>query len=202
MANSIWCVGRNYADHAKEMKADIPKQPLIFLKAWGCINTSNTIKIPNFSSHLEHELELALKLDENLEPKELALALDLTARDVQTQLKQKGHPWALAKSFKDSCLLSQWIPFQNNSWFEQLEFQLQVNDQIKQTGKTQDMIFSVDALIHYLKENFPLQSGDIILTGTPAGVGPLKEGDQLKAQIMGELDWRTVVDSTGSSQDI
>jgi acylpyruvate hydrolase len=193
MANSIWCVGRNYLEHAREMNAEIPTEPLIFLKSMSSINTSTTIILPNFSNHIEHEIEIALRLDNKLNPQYLALALDLTARDIQTKLKSKGHPWALAKSFKNSCLISPWIDFKSDSWFEKLTFQLSVNGELKQLGRTKDMIFKIPQLLNYLKNHFQLLENDIILTGTPAGVSKLKFNDHLEAEIPNELNWSVKV---------
>ena len=186
---TIWCIGRNYKDHALEMKAEIPTSPLVFIKSGGCLSNQKTITLPFFSQDVHHELEIALRLDHKLNFTEVALALDLTARDIQAELKKKGQPWAMSKSFKGSCPVSSWIPLQNQKWFESLQFQLTVNGQVRQLGKTQDMIFSCQDILEYLKDYYPLQGGDIVLTGTPEGVGPLKAGDRMKAEISGHLHW-------------
>ena len=171
------------------MGAEIPTEPLIFMKPMACLNSTGQIDLPSFSENIHHELELAIKLGDDLKPKSVALALDLTARDVQTAAKQKGHPWAKAKAFKDSCPISHWIDYVDDTWFETLEFQLETNGEIKQRGLTEDMLFKPQALIETIQNYFPLSSGDIILTGTPAGVGPLNSGDEVTAQINGLLDW-------------
>ena len=189
MANTIWCVGRNYKDHAVEMKAELPTEPLIFIKSWNCIDLSTTVTLPHFSQHVEHEIEIALFLGSDLQVKDISLAVDLTARDIQSQLKSKGQPWARAKSFKNSCLLSSKIPYQDDAWFNTLKFDLKVNGESKQMGLTQDMIFSPQQIIDSLVEFYPVVAGDIILSGTPAGVGPLKPGDKLKAEINDHLVW-------------
>ena len=191
--STIWCVGRNYAKHAKEMNAEIPKSPLIFIKSGGCLKETNFISLPSFSQDIHHELEIALLLGDSLEVSSIALALDLTARDIQTELKKKGLPWALAKSFKESCPTSQWVPYQGEGWFKTLSFDLKVNGTIRQLGKTKDMIFQPAELIKYLKSLYPILPGDIILSGTPEGVAPLKPGDALDAQINGLLSWKSLI---------
>ena len=193
MGNTIWAIGRNYTDHAKEMSAAIPKEPLVFMKSFGCLNQSNKIEIPEFTSNLHFELEVAVQLGNNLAPAQIALALDLTARDQQTIAKQSGLPWTLAKSFKNACPISPWIPFENQAWFDKIEFKLHTNKSLQQTGLTSKMIFSLDKIINHLKEFFPVQSGDIILTGTPSGVGPLNSGDQLEATLNQQLHWQVSV---------
>lgn len=186
---TIWAIGRNYKDHALEMKAELPKEPLVFLKSEGGLSTDNSVLIPSFTKDLQHEIELAVRLGPLLIPSEVALAIDLTARDIQSELKAKGLPWALAKSFKNSCPVSPWIPFESHEWFSSLQFSLAVNGQKRQQGKVKDMIFELSELIAFLNEKFPVTPGDIILTGTPAGVGSLKSGDHLNASIEGWLDW-------------
>ena len=166
---------------------DSPK-PLVFLKSSACLTNEKKIELPHFSNEVHHEVELAVQLGDKLEPLRVALALDLTARDHQTQAKQKGLPWTLAKSFRHSCPISPWINYQSNEWFEQLEFSLEINSEIRQQGRAKDMIFSLPILIRYLNDYFPVNPGDIILTGTPAGVGPLNSGDQLVGKINHNLD--------------
>lgn len=193
----IWGIGRNYKDHAIEMNANIPEAPLVFLKSGGCaLQSARQFQIPNFVENLHHELEIAVCLDGNHKPERVALALDLTARDIQAKVKAKGHPWSLAKSFKESCPLSSWIPFEHYDWFSKLEFQLEVNREIKQRGQTRDMIFPLESLIAYLGAHYPLQKGDIILTGTPAGVGPLKAGDEIKGTLQGLISWDLKIETS------
>ncbi len=186
---TLWCVGRNYKDHAQEMQAELPKSPLIFMKAEGCLSPGNKLMIPSFTEDLHHELELAVKLDQNLKPQEVALALDLTARDRQSEAKKGGLPWALAKSFINSCPISQWITYEGDAWFQQLNFSLAINAELKQQGQSQQMIFSLPEIIEHLKKFFPIQGGDIILTGTPSGVGPIKEGDEIKCELVDQFSW-------------
>ena len=190
---TLWCIGRNYKDHAAEMNSPVPQTPLVFLKSGNCLSQKSQITIPDFTRDLHHELELAVKLGPLLIPSEVALALDLTARDIQSDCKKQGLPWSMAKSFRDSCPISQWIPFDNMSWFEKLNFQLRVNQTLRQDGHVSDMIFNLEQLIEHLKKYFPVEPGDIILTGTPAGVAKLNSGDKLIASLQGLIDWELFV---------
>jgi acylpyruvate hydrolase len=187
---NVWCVGRNYSEHAKEFNQPVPTRPLIFMKSTACLTQERQIPLPRFSDNIHHELEIAVALDENKKPTAIALALDLTARDEQDRAKQSGQPWTLAKSFSHSCPISQWFSYQGDQWFSTLGFELKVNQQVRQRGQTKDMVFSLGHLIDYLDAHFPLQAGDIILTGTPEGVGPIQAGDQLLATV-GEYQWST-----------
>ena len=183
LTRNIWCVGRNYKDHAAEMKAEIPKSPLIFLKSGDCLNLSSKIKLPKWSSEIHYELEIGFLFDENLGFSHFTLALDLTARDAQAEAKKKGQPWTLAKSFTDSCPISQWVPISEISSLNNLMFELKVNGQVAQIGCADEMIFSTDILGEFVKNHFPVQKHDILLTGTPSGVGAITSGDQLSAEI-------------------
>lgn len=189
MANTIWAIGRNYQDHAKEMQAETPQSPIVFTKAWACITTEKRVAIPAYIKELHHEIEVAVQLGAQLQPARVALALDFTARDIQAHLKKNGLPWALAKSFKNSCPMSPWVDFINDSWFANIHFDLAVNGNKRQKGHTRDMIFSLDKIIRYLDQHFPLKNGDIILTGTPAGVGLVKAGDVLEANLDSQIHW-------------
>ncbi len=189
MSNVLWGIGRNYLDHAAEMKAETPSQPMVFLKSYACLTTTSPLRLPPFSKEIHHEIELAVELGENFQPHRVALALDLTARDHQQIAKQKGEPWSLAKSFIGACPISPWIEFKGFSWFNQLSFELKINQQLRQKGQAQNMIFKLPALIEHLKTHFPVKSGDIILTGTPAGVGPLKSKDKIEAKMEDQIFW-------------
>ncbi len=190
MANTIWAIGRNYTDHAQEMKAEVPKRPLVFIKSFNCLTTQNQIQLPDFSQDIHHEIEVAVELSPKLKPQRIALALDLTARDEQSIAKKNGEPWTLAKSFKGSCPISPWIDYKDDAWFENLSFHLKINQQLRQMGKTKDMIFKLPTLIDYLSQHFPLEPNDIILTGTPAGVAALKAKDQIEADLSSQIFWR------------
>jgi 2-keto-4-pentenoate hydratase/2-oxohepta-3-ene-1,7-dioic acid hydratase in catechol pathway len=180
MHKNIWAVGRNYADHAKEMNAIPSIEPLIFLKAGSSLNYDQTITLPDWSKEIHHELELAFLIDKNLNLSHMTLALDLTARDKQSAAKQAGHPWTLSKSFTGSCPLGKWIPIQD---IEVLNFYLLKNEQIVQTTPAHEMIFKPEFLLQYIKNHFPVVENDILLTGTPAGVGPCRKGDLLIAKL-------------------
>lgn len=188
---TLWCIGRNYRAHAQELNNPIPLKPLIFIKPEGAVTHAPQIQLPPASGPIHFECELAVKLGAELKPSSLALALDLTARTVQDELKKKGEPWALAKAFIGSCPMSAEIPFPAD--FTSLQFEFYKNTQLVQRGVVADMIFSLPVLLEYLTQHFPILPGDWILTGTPAGVGPLESGDALKAQIPGRLEASWVV---------
>jgi acylpyruvate hydrolase len=177
---SIWCVGRNYSEHAKELGNAIPDKPLFFLKSASTVFRKATLPFPEAVLSLHHELELAFRFDQQLRISHVALALDLTDRQRQNELKSKGEPWTLAKSFKNSCPISPWITFDPNEIYS---FELQVNGVVKQSGDMNLMIFKWPELVSYLKLHFPLAENDILLSGTPSGVGSLSRGDVLKSVL-------------------
>lgn len=187
LTKNIWAVGRNYAEHAKEMKADIPdknkQQPMMFLKAGSCLSTSSKIKLPSWSAKIHYELELAYLIDENLNFSHVTLAIDLTARDAQNVAKQKGLPWTLAKSFKDSCPVGNWISLSDIQDQKNLGFELLINNKTAQIGQFNEMIFNPLELLEFTKNHFPVTPHDIILTGTPSGVGAITSGDVLTAHL-------------------
>lgn len=183
LIKNIWAVGRNYADHAAEMKAEVPKSPFFFLKAGSTNESSSKITLPKWSKDVHYELEIAYRLDENLSFSYVTLALDLTARDMQAEAKSKGLPWTLAKSFKGSCPIGSWIDLNEISAKESLEIELKKNGKIVQSGNINQMIFKPETLLSFLKEHFPIEPSDVVLTGTPAGVGPLTSGDALVATL-------------------
>lgn len=189
MTLNIWGVGRNYANHAKEMNAPVPIEPLIFLKSGACMSDSADILLPKFSQDIHHEAELAVRIGQNLKPTHLTLALDLTARDLQAKAKSAGQPWTLSKSFIQSCPVGPWTLLPPTG-LKGLKFHLKVNGALRQTGNANDMIFSIDAILAYLISHFPVMPGDVILTGTPEGVGPVRSGDILEGEIEGILNTR------------
>jgi acylpyruvate hydrolase len=176
-------VGRNYADHAKELGNQIPKEPLIFLKAGSCAFFGAEISLPSWTQEVHHEIELALKFDENLEISHFGLALDLTERKIQNFLKAHGQPWTLAKSFTNACPLSKFHPLSHLDSLQNMPLALHINNQVRQLGSTADMIFSVATLADFVRAHFPVCPGDLLLTGTPAGVGPIHRGDRLVAKL-------------------
>ncbi len=181
---NIYCVGRNFEQHAKELGNKVPTKPLIFQKSSTSINIENTIEIPNGQT-IEHELEVVLLIGKDGTPKNLedantfisgfSIGLDLTKRKLQTELKKKGLPWFAAKSFKGSAVLD--INFHSDC---PKEFYLSINQEIKQKGEPKNMIFSFEEIILFLSKTVDLKKGDIIFTGTPEGVGPLKSGDRVE----------------------
>ena len=186
---NIWAIGRNYANHAKELGNDIPKTPLIFLKAGSTLSHSQKILLPAWSTDVHHEIELILQLGENSKITKVGLALDLTERTAQAEAKKMGLPWTMAKSFKNSTPISAMVDFEssetNLKTLQNLELKLWVNDQLRQNGHTSQMIFKIPELIQYVQNIFPVEAGDLLLTGTPEGVGPLQHGDQVRAEISG-----------------
>lgn len=184
MIRNIWAIGRNYADHAKELGNDVPTRPLIFLKAGSSASVnSNEIVLPWWTEDVHHEVELALKFGPSLSIIEGAVALDLTERKLQNELKNNKHPWTLAKSFHESCPISASFTLKNLDEVRDVGVKLWVNDELRQDGRTSQMIFPFEQVIDYVTEHFPVCPYDYLLTGTPAGVGPLREGDVVKAQI-------------------
>lgn len=188
MIRNIWAVGRNYQDHVAEMKSELTTDPLVFLKAGSCATVnSNEIILPYWVEEIHHEVELALKLSPHLTVIEGAVAIDLTERKRQTEAKKKGEPWTLSKSFDGACPVSAFFSIRKLEDVADLRLRLWVNDELRQDGRTSQMIFNCSRLIEYIKVHFPICQGDLILTGTPAGVGPLRHGDTVKAEIEGQI---------------
>ena len=183
LTKNIWAVGRNYINHAREMKAEIPAEPFFFLKAGTAIETGSKITLPDWSNDVQHEIEIALWIDENLNYSHFSLALDLTARDAQNAAKAKGLPWTLAKSFSGACPIGPWISLNEISDLQALQLELAINNKPVQSGRASDMIFKPQQLLEYLKLHFPLAPYDVILTGTPEGVGRINKGDSLVATL-------------------
>lgn len=186
----IICIGRNYAEHAKELNNPVPSRPVVFMKPPSALLINNRpFYYPAFTKDLHYELEVVLKIGKNGRHvqkefaadyfREIGLGIDFTARDLQSQLKQKGHPWEIAKAFDHSAVISPFVPIErvNRS---AIEFQLKKNGEIAQHGNTKDLIFSFEDIIVYVSQFFKLQMGDLIYTGTPAGVGPVAIGDKLE----------------------
>ena len=185
----IYGIGRNYADHAKELGHMLSKpasdSPIVFFKPDSSIVLSGeTVVLPPFSQNVHYEGELGLKLDSDLEVFQICIANDLTARDKQKQAQEAKGPWALAKGFKQSCGIGNWV-LSKGIDLSKLEIRVHLNGKLVQRGFTKDMLFDVPNILKFLVNHFPMQPGDIILTGTPAGVGPVVAGDELKAEIVG-----------------
>ncbi len=194
----IICIGRNYAEHAKELKNDIPEQPMFFLKPETALIPNNHPFIyPDFTKDLHYEAELVLricKLGKSISEKhaskyynEIGIGIDFTARDLQQIQKTKGLPWEIAKAFDHSAPISQrFIPKEQFADVNNINFHLDINGKTVQTGNTKDLLFTFDTLIAYVSQFCTLKIGDLIFTGTPAGVGSVKIGDKLEAFIEGE----------------
>ncbi|MSM41022.1 MAG: fumarylacetoacetate hydrolase family protein [Geobacter sp.] len=192
----ILCIGRNYVDHIHELGNEVPAAPVIFMKpASSVIYDGGCIVIPPYSRDCHHEAELAVligargkDIPENRALAHVAgygVAIDLTLRDVQAELKKKGLPWDIAKGFDTACPLSTFVPAREVTDPQKLQIHLSVNDQERQNGSTGLMIHPVAQIISHLSTIFTLEQGDLILTGTPAGVGPIVSGDRVVAEIPG-----------------
>jgi 5-carboxymethyl-2-hydroxymuconate isomerase len=190
----IICIGRNYAEHIKELGNKVPDKPVIFMKpASSIVKTGGAIVIPAYSDDCHHEIELAvligrqgkgIRSEEALEyVAGYAVALDLTLRDVQSVQKEKGLPWEIAKAFDTSCPLSSFVSADRISDPQNLQLKLTINGETRQDGNTRDMMRCVADLIAATSSYFTLEEGDILLTGTPSGVGRIQSGDQLVASI-------------------
>lgn len=187
---TMYCIGRNYAAHAKEMNAVVEEQPLIFLKPSTAFCTNNSVvSIPSFSNEMHFEGELVVVIGKdgfNISMDEvdryiagIGVGFDLTLRDIQSIAKSKGHPWAVSKGFRHSAPISEIIPYTPLMNLEQLEFSVHCNGTLRQSGNAFMMERSVKELIVYVSTIFELQQGDCIFTGTPEGVGAVTSGDEL-----------------------
>ncbi|QNI01796.1 fumarylacetoacetate hydrolase family protein [Halomonas sp. SH5A2] len=200
----VVCVGRNYADHAKELDNPVPSQPLLFIKpATSVVDLQQPLSPPFHRGEVHYEIELALLVGKTISdatPDEasaaitgLGLALDLTLRDVQTELKEKGHPWEIAKAFDGACPLSPFLPLSREPNWNALAFKLEIDGEERQHGEGADMIFTIPTLVAEMSRHFTLEAGDVILTGTPSGVGELQRGSTLRMTLTGGLDITTSV---------
>lgn len=191
----IICIGRNYVEHAKEMNASLPSAPIFFMKPETALLRTRDFFYPKFTSNLHYECEIVLKIDKvgkNIDEKfahtyysSCTLGIDFTARDIQQNCKEKGLPWEIAKSFDQSAPLSKtWIPLTGAK--QEIKFELEKNGKTVQKGSNFNMIFSFDQIIAYISKFITLKKGDLIFTGTPAGVGAVEIGDNLKCLLMGK----------------
>ncbi|WP_299526754.1 fumarylacetoacetate hydrolase family protein [uncultured Lutibacter sp.] len=190
----IICIGRNYAKHIEELANEKPENPVIFLKPDSSILAKNQpFFIPPFSNDIHYEVEILVKInkvgkyiDEKFANKyydEIGLGIDFTARDIQDKCKEKGLPWEKAKAFDGSAVIGEFIPKENLEDLTNLKFSLHKNDMLVQEGNTNAMLWKIDELIAYVSQFFTLKKGDIIFTGTPAGVGRVVENDILVGAI-------------------
>jgi len=200
----IICIGRNYANHIEELKNERPAEPVVFMKPDSAILLKqHPFVIPEFSEDIHHEIELIVKISKvgkYIEPKfahkyydEIGVGIDFTARDLQEKLKQKGLPWEKAKAFDGSAVIGEFLPKTQFSSLENLTFELTNNGQTVQKGCSSHMLWSIDELIAYVSQFFTLKIGDIIFTGTPAGVASVRPNDILEGFLEGQQLFRIQV---------
>lgn len=192
----IICIGRNYANHAKEMGSELPKEPVFFMKPDTALLKEGDFYHPDFSEDIHHEIEVVVRINKvgkNIDEKfahkyynEITLGIDFTARDIQQKCKEKGLPWEKAKAFDTSAPIAQQYLNINKIDLNNLNFSLLKNGEVVQAGNTSDMIFNIDKIIAYVSKFITLKVGDLIFTGTPEGVGRVSIGDKLEGFIENE----------------
>lgn len=193
----ILCIGRNYVAHAKELGNEVPEDPVVFIKpSTSLLPTGEPFVIPAFTKDLHYECELVLRIAKrvkNIGAGEAATVydaitagIDFTARDVQQQLKSKGLPWEKAKGFDNAAVLGAWMPANDFANKKDIHFSLLKNGEFAQEGHTANLIFDFNTLLSHLSHYFTLEPGDLVFTGTPAGVGPVAPGDVLEGRVEGE----------------
>ncbi len=193
----ILCIGRNYEDHAKELKNPLPPEPVVFSKPDSALLRNNDpFFLPDFAQSFHHEIEIVVRINrvgKNIDEKfagryydEIGLGIDFTARDLQDKLRAKGLPWEKSKAFDSSAVISAFVEKSRYADIQNMEFHLEVNGEVRQQGNTADMIFNIDQIISHVSKYFTLKIGDYIYTGTPAGVGPVEIGDRLQGFIEGQ----------------
>ena len=185
--NQVYCVGRNYAAHAREMGVDDRKPPFFFTKPSYSIITGD-VKYPPNTEDLQHEVELVLAVGEDMSIFGFAVGVDLTRRDLQGQAKKDGKPWFRGKSFVGSAPISRIIPIEGLEELSGLELRLMVNGELRQSGSCADMIWLPEELLCEMAADVPLKQGDIIFTGTPEGVGKINTGDFIEASILNKIE--------------
>ena len=188
----IFCVGRNYSDHAKELGNEVPDEPVVFMKPKSALLQPHTpFYYPEFTNELHYECELVLRVSKNgkyIQEKfaskyydAVSVGIDFTARDLQDELKSKGLPWEKAKAWDNSAVVGKWIPFTNIKNRKEINFSLKKNKEVVQDGNSQDMIFDFDYIVSHISNFFSVNIGDLIFTGTPKGVGEIVVGDEIEA---------------------
>jgi len=193
----IFCVGRNYVEHAKELQNEVPDAPVIFMKPSTALLTENKdFYYPNFTKDLHYECELVLRICKNGRAVSekfarnyydaITVGIDFTARDLQQYQKERGLPWEIAKAFDQSAVLGKWKAITDEDKNKPFQFSLNKNGVKVQNGQTENLLFSFEKIISYISQFFTLNMGDIIYTGTPKGVGPVEIGDQLAAELFNE----------------
>jgi 2-keto-4-pentenoate hydratase/2-oxohepta-3-ene-1,7-dioic acid hydratase in catechol pathway len=187
----IFCIGRNYADHAKELGNGVPEEPIIFMKPKSALVQGHTpFYYPEFTNELHYEAELVVRINKNgkyIQEKHasnyynaITVGIDFTARDIQTRLKEKGHPWEKAKAFDNSAAVGKFIDITPAMDKKNINFKFFKNKELVQSGNSKSMIFSIDKIVSDISNYFSLNIGDLIFTGTPAGVGECIVGDELE----------------------
>ena len=200
----VIAVGRNYIDHAKELNNPVPENPVVFMKPdTALLKDNKDFYYPEFSKDIHFECELVVRIcneGKHVSQKfahkyydAIGLGIDFTARDIQSKHKEKGLPWELAKAFDHSAVISPLIPKEEFEEIKNIQFSLKKNDEIVQAGHTKDMIFDIDSLIVYISKFITLRKGDLIYTGTPAGVGPVSIGDKLEGFLEGKSMFTTLI---------
>jgi len=200
----VVCVGRNYAEHARELNNPILSEPMLFMKpATAIVDITRPIHVDWEKGSVHHELEISVLIGKTLSRgtkhqarssiSGLGVALDLTLRELQNELKQKGLPWEKAKSFDGSCPLSAFEPIEAFDDLDNIALQLSVNGEIRQNGSSAQMLTDILSLLEYMSQWFTLEPGDVVLTGTPAGVGPLGPGDRLQIDLIDHFTVQTTV---------
>ncbi|MBN8781774.1 MAG: 2-hydroxyhepta-2,4-diene-1,7-dioate isomerase [Sphingobacteriales bacterium SCN 48-20] len=190
----IFCVGRNYSDHAKELNNAIPDEPVIFMKPKSALLQAHTpFYYPEFTNELHYECELVLRICKNgkyIQDKfaskyydAISAGIDFTARDIQNELKAKGLPWEKAKAWDNSAVIGKWLPVTGLKNKREIDFSLNKNQETVQKGNSADMLYDFDSLVSYISNYFSLNIGDVIFTGTPAGVGEVVVGDELEGFV-------------------
>ena len=206
--SKIVCVGRNYVDHAKELGNAIPDRPVLFIKPpSSLIGLQEGISWNTQLGNLHHECELTLRIDQTLKAETdpevalkaigaVTLGLDLTLRELQDDLKKKGQPWERSKACDGSCVLADWVDSREVADWKAVQYQFSVNDQVRQTGDSALMIFSIAELLCDISQQFTLEPGDVVMTGTPAGVAALHAGDRISMTLHAQTQdfvWTTFV---------
>lgn len=193
----IICIGRNYAEHIKELHNERPKDPVVFIKPDSAVlPKEQDFYIPEFSEDIHYEVEVLIrikKVGKHIDPKfahkyydEIGLGIDFTARDLQAALKEKGLPWEKAKGFDGAAVIGKWVPKTEFKDLKNLHFTLKKNDSVVQDGNTAQMLWPIDELIGYVSTFFTLKKGDVLFTGTPAGVGRVSPNDYLSGSLEGK----------------
>ncbi|NBA97887.1 fumarylacetoacetate hydrolase family protein [Pseudomonas sp. R5(2019)] len=201
----VVCIGRNYAEHAKELNNPIPTEPLLFIKPGSCVvEAAGGFALPFDRGAVHYEAEIAVLLGKSLSTRPsaeevidaisgFAPALDLTLRDLQSKLKEKGLPWELSKSFDGACVLTPFVPASTFPDLTDIGIRLTINGEVRQDGNSHLMLNPIVPMIQHMAAMFSLQAGDVILTGTPVGVGPLEQGDELVLELPGVSRFETRV---------